>query len=126
MRKNSIITALVSYLEQELEMQVYRGLRFLHEINDFPSLYVHAGTENRTHIGHGEKLCILDCELRVYAFSDTLDTIELLARKIEQAIQNYATDSVEDYRIIELSTDEGLMEPYSLADIKLQILYRIN
>ena len=121
------ITGLVEDIQTATGYKGYRGLKFLHEINDFPSFYVHAGAENRTHYGAGFKLCIIDISIRSYNFTDNVVTTEDIARELETRIQQYryTNTEIEEARVTSLSTDEGMMEPYSVCDINAQILYRI-
>lgn len=119
-----IVDDLIDYLQNDLNIRGHRGLQFLHEINDFPSFYIHAGKREYAHIGGGQKLIILRADIRVYNHSDKLDDIETLLRRVETSVQNYFDEEAEEFRIVEVSTDEGLLAPYGLADLKLEILYR--
>jgi hypothetical protein len=119
-----IVDDLIIYLRNSLGISGYRGLRFLHEINDFPSFYVHGGRREYAHIGGGQKLIILRADIRIYNYSDDINDIETLLRRVETSVQNYFYEEAEEFRIVEVSTDEGLLQPYGLADLKLEILYR--
>lgn len=121
---SNIVNNLIANLETTLGIKGYRGLQFLHNINDYPSFYLHAGKERFAHIGAGVKLKIIEAELRVYNYSDNLEDIEILLRRFESAIDSYFSTEADEFRVLEVSTDEGLMSPYQLADIKLEILYR--
>lgn len=121
------IQQLIEYIESETGWRGHRGLKFLHEINDFPSFYIHPGSESRTHFGAGHKLCLINFDLRGYIFTDDEGEKELLARHFETCIQNYRNinRTIDEARVNELSTDEGIMSPYGVCDIKGQILYKI-
>jgi hypothetical protein len=107
----------------------YRGLRFLHEINTFPSFYVHAQAESRKHDGAGSKLAIITLDVRGYGWSEGLSYIEQIVRDLEHAIQQYAAlhaNLVHEARVISLRTDENVMEPYCICDMSVEILYGIT
>lgn len=125
--RTDTINGLIQHISSETGSRGFRGLRFLHEINDFPTFYVHAGTETRTHAGAGMKLCILECDIRGYTYSnETVDKEDYL-RSIEIAVQTYAdiNRTIDECRCISCKTDEGLYRPYAICDLKVQILYRI-
>lgn len=111
------------HLEQNLGCKGHRGLKLLHEINDFPQFYVHAGTERRVHIGHGERFGLIEADIRGYTYADD---IEAFARSLEFHIQSFKPAIIDEIRVISLSTDEGLLKPYEICDLSAQILYRIN
>jgi hypothetical protein len=121
---SAIVNDLITYLQDELSMRGHRGMKFLHEINDFPSFYIHAGGERFVHIGGGQRLAIISCDARIYNYSDNLEDIEKLLRRFEEATQRYFDERADEFRIVEVSTDEGLMSPNQISDIKLEILYR--
>jgi len=125
--RTDAIQGLIDYINAETGIAGTRGLRFLHEINDFPSFYIHPGAENRSHFGAGHKLCIIDLDVRAYAFTDSETEKELLARQLETCIQQYRfiNRAIEEARVTSISTDEGVMSPYGVCDISAQILYRI-
>lgn len=124
--RTQIINALINHIAIQTQSHGARGMRFLHEINDFPQFYVHAGREQRTHIGRGVKLAIIQADIRGYQYSDSFDDTEAYARSLETAIQSFRPSIIEEARVVSLSTDEGLMRPYSICDIAAQILYRIE
>lgn len=128
-RRTEILDALIHHITNNTSSQGIRGLRFLHEINDFPYFYVHPQSERRTHIAHGVKLGIISCDVRGYVYSDALSTVELFARTLETAIQTFAIQHLsllDECRVTTLRTDEGLMHPYGLVDLTIEILYRIE
>jgi hypothetical protein len=123
--RTSAIAQLIEHIQTHSGSRGHRGMRFLHEINDFPQFYVHAGRESRTHIGRGVRLCVIETDIRGYVYSDSFEDIEAYARSIEHAIQSFRPSIIDEARVLSLSTDEGLMRPYALCDISAQILYRI-
>ena len=49
---------------------VYRKLKFLDEVNDFPSVYIAAGTEIRDFNSENFTTATLDATIRAYFFSE--------------------------------------------------------
>lgn len=109
----------------------YRQLRFIDEVNDFPSLYITAGTEIRNFQSFGLTEAVLDLTIRTYVYStdNSRDMLDDLVEDIEHVI--YSLDvqpslGIIDIIIDNISTDEGLLAPYGLAEIDLSIRYTIN
>jgi hypothetical protein len=125
-KRTSIITTLISHIESQTSASGYRGLRFLHEINSFPAFYIHPEAETRIHISSDTRHAVISCSLRGYQHSDNLDDIEDFARTLEAAIDSFSSTLVEEIRVTSLRTDEGLLEPYGVVDMRLEILYVVN
>lgn len=123
--RSDIIEAIRSHIASETGYVGYRGMKFLDQINEFPAFYVHVKTENRTHIGQANKLAIIEMDIRAYEYSDSLDAIEDVVRSVELAIESFSLDGVDEARITHVSTDEGLLLPYAVGDMSLEVLYRI-
>jgi len=128
-KRSDIISSFINHITASTGYTGYRGLRFLHEINSFPSFYVHPGNESRKHDGAGSKLAILSLDVRGYGWSEGQSYIENLVRDIERAVGTYRQlhpHLVHEARVISLRTDEGAMEPYCICDMSVEILYGIN
>ena len=57
---------------------------------------------------------------------DSLHDSENLASDIETVVNSYAADAanlIHEARVVALSTDEGLMTPYGVADVVVEIDY---
>lgn len=125
--RTDILNSIITKVASALQAQGFRGIRYLHEINDFPSFYVHMLRETRTHISSSHKIGIITMDMRIYAHHETVDEIERLVRLAETALDKLRKDCIADeIRVTAVSTDEGIMLPYSIADLKLEILYRIE
>lgn len=123
----SVVESLIAHISSTTGFRGYRGLKFLHEINEFPSFYIHVAREQRAHVGAGMKIGIITCDLRVYEYSDSIDTLEIVLRAIESSIDSFTNNCVADeIRVLTVRTDEGLAIPYQVGDITLQIIYRIE
>lgn len=128
-KRSSVISSLISWIESSVGYSGNRGLRFLHEINSFPSFYVHPRNESRRHDGNGSKLAILQLDIRGYGWNDDISYIETLVRDLEAAIQTYRLAHlhlVHEARVTSLRTDEGAMAPYCICDMSVEILYGIT
>jgi hypothetical protein len=128
-KRSSVISTLISHIAASAGMIGNRGLRFLHEINTFPSFYVHPRNETRKHDGAGTKLAVLQLDVRGYGWHEDLSYIEDLVRGIETAIQTYRRahpNLIQEARVTTLRTDEGAMAPYCICDLTLEILYTVE
>ena len=109
----------------------FRCLKFLDEVNDFPAVYVAAGTETRTFNSNNLTTASLDITLRLYVYGQ--DNSQQLADEAVQDVEHviyHIGDSpakgLLDITIDSISTDEGLAAPYGLAEIALIVNYRIE
>lgn len=115
----------------DLFNNVYRKLKFLDEVNDFPAIYVSAGTEIRNFNSKDLTVAQLDVTIRAYVYGE--DNSQSLADDIVQDIEHvvYSLEDkpdigIQDIIIDNISTDEGLAHPYGLAEIELTTVYRLN
>ena len=110
---------------------VYRKLKFLDEVNDFPALYVSAGTENRDFNSLSLTVATLDVTIRAYVFGE--DNSQSLADDVVQDIEHVIYSlgdnpekGILDITIDSISTDEGLAAPYGIAEVELTVVYRLE
>ena len=104
---------------------VFRRMKFLNEINDFPTLCVTSGGEDRVEIGAGVRMGTMTINIRGYikGTDSSLDEAENLGDDIEFVIntlnieENASTFQITDARIVSVETDEGLYEPYGVVSI---------
>lgn len=127
-QRTDIVTSLISHIATNSSSPGFRGYRFLHEINTFPAFYVAFHNERRIHKGAGTVYGIISMNLRGYCWSDNLDSIEEYMRTLETAIQTYRPSFlrfVDEARVISARTDEGVMQPYGVIDLDLEVLYQV-
>ena len=110
---------------------VYRKIKFLDEVNDFPALYLNAGTEIRDFNTKSLTVATLDVTIRAYVFGedDAQTKVDDIVQDIEHVIYNLADSpdkGIFDIQIDNITADEGLIEPYGLAEIILTVQYRIE
>ena len=116
---------------QNLFNNVYRKIKFLDEVNDFPALYLSAGTEIRNFNSLSLTVATLDVTIRAYVFGE--DNSQSLADDVVQDIEHVIYSlgdnpekGILDITIDSISTDEGLAAPYGIAEVELTIVYRLD
>lgn len=128
-QRTAILATLVSHIAAATGSTGSRGMKFLHEVNTFPSFYLQPQNESRVHEGAGSAYAMLSLSIRGYQYSDNIDAIELFMREIEVAIQTYALayhSLVDEARVSSVRTDEGRMAPYGIVDMQFEVLYSID
>ena len=109
---------------------VQRGMKWLDQINDFPYICYHVDSSELVHIGANERFYNMEISLRGYVRGDDSQSLsDQLALDIEDAADSFrdaatSTHSIVDSRIVEVSTDEGLMEPHGIVEMSLSISYQ--
>jgi len=113
----------------------YAKLKFWDEIQDFPAVYLHPTSETRDYLPGGFKWGLLGVCVKVYVKSeeDSQEQLETLLGDLETCIDRNRTlqyDSTNQYGTTELeiqsiTTDEGLLAPYAVGEINLQVRYQI-
>jgi len=142
-RRTSIIKALVEKLKlidgtsiykSNIYNNAYPKLRFWDECKDFPAIYGTPGSESREYLPGGFTWAYLGISLKIYCKGeDSQDQLELLLEDIEHVITNNRSlvyDSVNNYETTEIliasiTTDEGLLAPYAIGEINLQVRYQL-
>lgn len=142
-KRTSIVKALVEKLKEidgtypyktNLFNNAYAKLKFWDEIQDFPALYVTPGTEQREYLPAEFKWGYLGVAIKVYVRGDDApDQLEALLDDIELVIDNNRTliyDVDNNYETTEvliqsIVTDEGLLTPYGVGEVNLQVRYAI-
>ena len=116
---------------QNLFNNVYRKIKFLDEVNDFPALYLSAGTEIRNFNSLSLTVATLDVTIRAYVYGE--DNSQSLADDLVQDVEHviYSLGDNPDKGILDItidsiSPDEGLATPYGLAEVILTIVYRLD
>lgn len=113
-----------------LANNVFRRLKFIDEVNDFPSVYINAGAETRNYETQGLTIANLPIIIRCYIKQEeSQDGIENIIDDVEHVI--YAIGIQADKGILQLSitnisTDEGLMEPFGIGEVFLNVEYELE
>jgi hypothetical protein len=109
-------------------------LKFWDETKDFPSIYTIAGSEQREYLPSDFTWGFLNLTLKVYTkgefsqqlLEDLLEDIENVLhdnRRLEyDSVNMYSTEEI---LISSIVTDEGLLAPYAIGEISIQVRYQI-
>ena len=135
-RRTQIIDGLVTELGQTNDVDasnVFRHFKYLDEINDFPTICLIPGSEVRQELGANRRLGSIAVSLRGYVFDENnLDSAEILAQNVESKVDSFSANvaakanGVSDARVVSFRTDEGLFQPYGIADLEVEILYDVD
>ena len=143
-RRTSIVKALAERLKTidgtppyitNLQGLSFAKLKFWDEINDFPSVYLSPGTELREYHPADFAWGMLGVCVKVYCKSEDTaqEELEQLLEDLERCIDAnrqlvYDTDNnyeTTEILIDSITTDEGLLAPYAVGEINLQVRYQI-
>jgi len=142
-KRNSIVTALAEKFKVingrdpytiNLFGNSYAKLKFWDEVNDFPSVYTTSGTEIREYHPSGFTWGFLGVCVKIYCKGDDAqEQLEGLLGDLENVIEanrQIEYDSVNHYQTTEIlvqsiTTDEGLLFPYAIGEINLQVRYEL-
>ena len=116
---------------QNLFNNVYRRIKFLDEVNDFPALYLSAGTEIRDFNSLSLTVATLDVTIRAYVYGEdnSQSLADDLVQDVEHVIYSLGDNperGILDITIDSISIDEGLAAPYGLAEVELTVVYRLE
>lgn len=139
--RSSITTALVDKLKlingtgiysTNLFDNVYAMHKFWDECNDFPSIFVVPGTEAREYHPAGFKWGFLNISIKLYTKSENpVQELENLLQDVEKLLDSnrnitYATGKeTTEILITSIVTDEGLLIPYGVGEVTINVRYQI-
>lgn len=119
----------------DLSGNAYAKLKFWDEIQDFPAVYLTPGMEMREYLPGEFAWGMLNISLKLYCRGDDAQTeLETLLGDVETCIdQNrrlvYDTTQpgleTTEILITSITTDEGLLAPYAIGEINLQVRYQV-
>ena len=143
-KRTSIVTALADKLKiidgnapysSDLFNNSYPKLKFWDEVQDFPSVYLVAGSETRQYHPADFTWAFMNVSVKVYVRSESEahEKLEDLINDLEHVINNnrvlvYDTTnnlSTTEILIQSITTDEGLLAPYGVGEINLQVRYAL-
>jgi hypothetical protein len=142
-RRTSIVKALTEKLKNIDGTAGYKSniygnsfpfLKFWDETKDFPSIYVVAGSEAREYLPSDFTWAYLGITLKIYCKGDdSQQLLENLLEDVEKTIHDnrvlqYDADNgyeTTEILINSIVTDEGLLAPYSIGEINLQVRYAL-
>lgn len=142
--RSSIANALVEKLKlidgtgsynTNIYSNAYAKLKFWDEINDFPAIFVVPGSETRQYLPANFTWGFLNVSLKVYVKGDDPQLeLEQLLEDIETTINlnrvlaydaTNLSKTTTEILISSIVTDEGLLSPYGVGEVNLQIQYQV-
>ncbi len=142
-RRTSIVKALTEKINlisiatgynTNLYTNAYAKLKFWDEVEDFPSVFLTPGSEYREYLPGDFTWGFLNISIKVYCQGeDSQEQLELLLEDVEHCVDANRVlvyDSTNNYQTTEIlvqsiTTDEGLLAPYAVGEINLQVRYAI-
>lgn len=142
-RRTSIVRALTEKFKTidgtspyvaNLYGNAYAKLEFWDTVQDFPSVYVTPGTETREYHPGDFTWSYLNVCVKVYCKGEnSQEELETLIEDIELCVDanrvlTYDTENgytTTEILITSITTDEGLLAPYAVGEINLQVRYAI-
>ena len=142
-RRTSIVKALTEKLKSidgsgsfkcNLFGNAFPYLQFWDSVSDFPAIYVVAGSEAREYLPSDFTWAYLGITLKVYCKGeDSQQLLEDLLEDVEKVIHDNRVlvyDAEHGYETTEILinsivTDEGLLAPYAIGEVNLQVRYAL-
>lgn len=142
-RRSSIVSALAEKFKEINGTEPYKTnlyensfakLKFWDEVNDFPSVYMSTGTETREYLPAQFAWGFLGISIKVYVRGeDASQQLEQLLEDLETCIDANRVlvyDAENGYETTEIliqsiTTDEGLLAPYGVGEINVEVRYQI-
>lgn len=114
----------------------FDDLKFWDEVNDFPCIYVTPGSETREYHPADFIWGFLSVCVKIYTRGeDCQEQLEELIEDVERSLNTSKgviqySDENAQYKTAEISitsitTDEGLLKPYGVGEVYLQVRYQI-
>jgi hypothetical protein len=118
----------------DLHLNVYRGYKSIEEINDFPSIFITAGVESRSYNTVGTSQSSLPLMLRLYTYDTEEELVNTYVNDIVQDIEHviynlprsFSNLEILDITITSINTDEGLLTPYGIVELQVQVSYEVT
>ena len=142
-KRTSILKALADKLKMldgtqytsNIFNNAYPKLKFWDEVQDFPAIYMSPGSETREYLPGDFVWGYLGVSVKLYCKGeDAQDQLEQLLADVESVIdQNrvlvYDTAlnlETTEILVASITTDEGLLAPYAVGEINLQVRYQVQ
>ena len=142
-RRSAIVEALVVELKKinqtgnfltDVFDNVHPRLKFWDEVDAFPAIHLNAGSETREYQGGGYKDRFLSVTIRCYVNEDDAVTaLDKLLEDVETVLESDTQLSYTDRQgnsqktldilIVSIETDEGVLEPFGVAEMLIQVHY---
>ena len=113
--------------------KVYARLMFWDQVKEHPAVFVTPGRESRVYQGGGYKERFLALTIRAYVKEeDAQKALSVLLEEIETVIENNSRLAYQDalgeqttidIKVISIDTDEGVLEPFGVGEMLLEVQY---
>lgn len=110
----------------------FNKLKFWDEVQDFPCVYMTPGSEAREYLPSDFTWGYLGVAIKVYCKGDEAQAqLEALLGDLETCIdanrvlQYDNSNETTEILITSITTDEGLLDPYAVGEINLQVRYQV-
>ena len=109
----------------------FRGIKFLDEINDFPTICLAAEAETRNFQSENLTVATLPVIIRAYVYGEdnSQSQVDSLVQDLEHVVYNIGDHpdmGILDITIQNITQDEGLAFPYGISEIELSVVYRLE
>ena len=131
--KVALIDGTGSY-KTTLSGNAYPKLKFWDEVMDFPAVYMSPGSESREYLPGAFTWGYLNISIKLYCKGEeSQQQLEDLLEDVENVIDANRVlvyDTTNNYETTEIlvssiTTDEGLLAPYAVGEINIQVRYAI-
>lgn len=112
----------------------YPYLKFWDEVDNFPCIYITPGSETREYLPADFTWAFLNLSVKLYCKGDdSQQELETLLEDFEKAIDanrvlvydDVNNLSTTEILVLSITTDEGLLSPYAVGEINLQVRYEL-
>jgi hypothetical protein len=113
----------------------YPYLKFWDEVDNFPSVYITPGSETREYLPSNFTWGFLNLSVKLYCKGEnSSQDLETLLEDFENAINANRVLTYDEVNsletteilVVSITTDEGLLAPYAVGEINLQVRYEIS
>lgn len=142
-RRSSVVKSIVELLRtingtdefnSNLYEQVFDKLKYIEDLNDFPAVCVTAGSETRTYQSNEYKDRYLNCKIVIFVNEENpLTKLDAVIEDIETLLEENGrlayidkkgnTQYTHDITLINISTDEGTLEPMAIGEMSILVHY---
>ena len=112
----------------------YPYLKFWDEVDNFPSVYITPGSETREYLPSNFTWGFLNLSVKLYCKGEnSSQDLETLLEDFENAIDANRVLTYDEVNsletteilVVSITTDEGLLAPYAVGEINLQVRYEL-
>ena len=142
-RRQQIVNALVDKIKTidgthgfltNINGNAFPRLKFWDEVEEFPAVHLNAGSETRDYNPGRQNERYLTITIRCYVQEeDAVDALDRLLEDVETVLENnsrlaYAdrtgtTQYTQQITIVSIDTDEGVLEPYGVGEMLIEVRY---